>query len=66
MIAIVGRLKRDGLEFAHIQFSLAVQDVFVNAHVYDLADDVAVLVYLQEFALQRYRQLINEGSVHTF
>ena len=61
MVPIVGWLKRDGLEFAHIQLPIAVQYAFVNAHIHNLTDDVAVLAHFQEFALQSYRQLIDEG-----
>lgn len=63
MVPIVGWLKRDGMEFAHIQLPIAVQYAFVNAYVYNLTDDVAVLAHFQEFALQSYRQLIDEGRI---
>lgn len=66
MVPIVGWLKRDGLEFAHIQLPIAVQYAFVNAHIHNLTDDVAVLAHFQEFALQSYRQLIDEGRIHRF
>ena len=62
MVPIVGWLKRDGMEFAHIQLPIAVQYAFVNAYVYNLTDDVAVLAHFQEFALQSYRQFIDEGA----
>ena len=62
MVPIVGWLKRDGLEFAHIQLPIAVQYAFVNAHIHNLTDDVAVLAHFQEFALQSYRQLIMRGA----
>ena len=66
MIRIVRRFKGNGMKFGKVNAAVRTQNVFFRAHIYNLSDDIPVLIDLEEAALQRHRKLVNQGSVHIF
>ena len=63
MIPIMRRLKSDRTEFRKIDLALLIQDRFIDAHIFDLADDVAVFIYLHQGAFQRDGKLFDQRRV---
>lgn len=54
------------MKFGKVNAAVRVQNVFFRAHIYNLSDNIPVLIDLEEAALQRHRKLVNQGSVHIF